>query len=69
MYICVCKAVTDKRIVRSVDEGVRRLKDLKEMTGLGSCCGKCVPDARRLLTDALARQSAHQPFQPFSAAA
>ncbi len=62
MYICVCKAVSDKRIERAVDQGVRRLKDLKDMTGLGSCCGKCVPDARRVLNDALARQNAQQHF-------
>lgn len=60
MYICVCKAVSDRRIERSVEQGVRRLKDLKDLTGLGSCCGKCVSEARRCLDDALARQSARE---------
>ena len=69
MYICVCKAVSDKRIERSVEQGVRRLKDLKDMTGLGSCCGKCVPEARRALSDALARQSAQQHFMQVAVAA
>lgn len=55
MYICVCKAVSEKRIERVVQQGVRSLKDLKDTTGLGSCCGKCVPDARRCLSDATAR--------------
>ncbi len=56
MYICVCKAVSVKRIELSVEQGVRKLKDLREMTGLGSCCGKCVPEARRCLADAVARR-------------
>ncbi len=69
MYICVCKAVSDKRIERVVEQGVRRLKDLKDMTGLGSCCGKCLPEARRCLTDALARQSAREHYMPVAIAA
>lgn len=60
MYICVCKAVTEKRIERSVQQGARNLKDLKEITGLGSCCGKCVPEARRCMNDAAARLAAEQ---------
>ena len=63
MYICVCKAVSQKRIHRAVDEGVVSLRDLKNATGLGSCCGKCVPDARRTLGEAMARrQAAEQPL-------
>lgn len=69
MYICVCKAVSDKRIERSVEQGVCRLKDLKDMTGLGSCCGKCVPEARRVLNDALARQNAQQHYRQVAIAA
>lgn len=59
MYICICKAVTDKRIARAVGEGATTLKDLRERTGLGSGCGKCVPQAYRLLRDAL--DTGHSP--------
>lgn len=63
MYICVCKAVSQKRIHRAVEEGAVSLRDLKTMTGLGTCCGKCVPDARRTLGEAVARRSsAAQPM-------
>ena len=60
MYVCVCKAVSDKRIERHVAQGVVSLKDLSSATGLGTCCGKCVPEARRHLADAVARRSAAQ---------
>jgi bacterioferritin-associated ferredoxin len=53
MYICICKAVTEKRIARAVGEGATTLKDLRERTGLGTNCGKCVPQAYQLLRDSL----------------
>ena len=64
MYICVCKAVSDKRIHREVNAGAVSLRDLRERTELGTCCGKCVPDARRVLTEALARQPAPRAPMP-----
>lgn len=54
MYVCVCKAVTDRQIRRVVREGsVISLRDLTRETGLGTCCGKCVPAAREVLGEAL----------------
>lgn len=53
MYICICKAVSDKRIARAVGEGAITLKDLRDRTGLGTGCGKCVPQAYQLLREAL----------------
>jgi len=54
MIICVCKAVSDKTIRRSVEQGdVISLRDLSRETGLGTCCGKCVPAARSTLAQAL----------------
>ena len=53
MFICVCKAVSDKRIRRAVAEGATTVRDLSRSTGLGTCCGKCVPAARELLEDTL----------------
>ncbi|MDP3293783.1 MAG: (2Fe-2S)-binding protein [Nevskia sp.] len=54
MIICVCKAVSDKTIRRSVEQGdVISLRDLTRETGLGTCCGKCVPAARSTLAQAL----------------
>jgi bacterioferritin-associated ferredoxin len=54
MFICVCKAVSDKRIRRAVADGATTVRDLSRSTGLGTCCGKCVPAARELLEETLA---------------
>jgi len=54
MIICVCKAVSDKTIRRTVERGdAISLRDLTRETGLGTCCGKCVPAARSTLAQAL----------------
>ena len=59
MIICVCKAVSDRTIRRAVEVGeVVALRDLTRETGLGTCCGKCVPAAREVLQGALAAQAA-----------
>ena len=59
MYVCICKAVSEKRIAKAVAEGATTLKDLREATGLGTGCGKCVPTAYQQLRDALDRR--HSP--------
>ncbi|MCC5854017.1 MAG: bacterioferritin-associated ferredoxin [Alkalimonas sp.] len=49
MYVCLCKAVTDKAIKRHVAEGVRSMRELRACTGLGSQCGQCTCQASQIL--------------------
>jgi len=57
MYVCVCKAVSDRTIRRAVrEDGVTSLRELTRGYGLGTCCGKCVPQARELLGATLSEQ-------------
>lgn len=49
MYICICNAVTDGEIRGAISLGSATLHDLKRDLGVASCCGKCEPDARRVL--------------------
>lgn len=53
MYICVCHAVNERRIEQAVDEGVRSIKGLCMATKAGTCCGKCLPEAKQRLDEAL----------------
>jgi bacterioferritin-associated ferredoxin len=53
MIVCICKAVSDRQIRAAVKGGATRLTDLSRQTGLGTCCGKCLPEARRTLADSL----------------
>ncbi|HEX4871187.1 MAG TPA: bacterioferritin-associated ferredoxin [Nevskiaceae bacterium] len=63
MYICVCKAVSDSRIRRLVADGASSLREVARDTGLGSCCGKCVPAAREVLGEALQQTAQSRPLR------
>jgi bacterioferritin-associated ferredoxin len=58
MFVCVCKAVSDKRIHAAVAEGrAVSLRDLTRELSVGTCCGKCVPLAREVLDQARLRHA------------
>ncbi|GAB2923681.1 bacterioferritin-associated ferredoxin [Rheinheimera gaetbuli] len=57
MYVCLCKAVTDKTIKQKVAEGVASMRELKMCTGVGSQCGKCTCQAQQILHNELVRLS------------
>jgi len=52
MIICVCKAVSERHIHSAVKNGAKNLRDLTRDLGVGTCCGKCVPEARAALSEA-----------------
>ena len=49
MYVCICKAVTDKQIRRAAANGADNLYELREALGVGSECGSCADDAQQIL--------------------
>jgi bacterioferritin-associated ferredoxin len=57
MIICVCKAVSDRHIRTAVNGGATSLRDLTRELGVGTCCGKCVPEARATLSATLDSRS------------
>ena len=51
MYVCVCRAVTDREIRASIEGGARNMRDLRRELGVCSECGKCGPCARQMLAE------------------
>lgn len=49
MYVCVCKAVTDKQITHAISQGVCTRKQLFQCLGVGRDCGKCNKEVIALL--------------------
>ena len=49
MYVCNCNAVTESEIRGAVALGCSTLHDLRRDLGVATCCGKCAPDARKVL--------------------
>jgi bacterioferritin-associated ferredoxin len=55
MIICVCKAVSDKHIRAAVRDGASCMRDITRDLKVGTCCGKCVPEARAALDRCVAQ--------------
>jgi len=53
MIVCVCKAVSERHIRTAVKGGATSLRDLTRDLGVGTCCGKCLPEAKSALSAAL----------------
>lgn len=49
MYICICNGITEREIRGAASLGSTSLSDLRRDLGVGSCCGKCEPEARRII--------------------
>jgi bacterioferritin-associated ferredoxin len=49
MYVCVCKAVTDKQLVSVIESGVCTRRELTHCLGVGKDCGKCNKEVKNLL--------------------
>ncbi|RFA31467.1 hypothetical protein CAI21_02345 [Alkalilimnicola ehrlichii] len=53
MYVCVCRAISDRHIREAVQSGARTMRELRQQLGLCSDCGKCGPCARDVLVKEL----------------
>ena len=54
MYICICKAITDKQIRRAAANGVDNLYELRQTLGVASVCGTCADMATTILNETTA---------------
>lgn len=54
MYVCVCKAVTERQLAAAVEDGAGTLRQLRDQLGITSECGRCACYARDCLHAALA---------------
>lgn len=57
MFVCICKAVSDRHIRDAVRQGATSLRQVSRELGVGTCCGKCVPQARDVVSSALGTPS------------
>lgn len=54
MYVCLCRGVTEKQLVRAISSGVNSLPALKQELGVGVDCGSCCEYLQARLDDAAA---------------
>jgi len=41
MFVCLCKAVSDRQVVEIIKNGASTVKQVAESCGAGSGCGAC----------------------------
>lgn len=51
MYVCVCNAVTCKRVKQALHQGKHSVRDLRLHFGFESCCGKCNRHMRSMIDE------------------
>jgi bacterioferritin-associated ferredoxin len=56
MYVCICKAVTERHIHQAAQAGAKTLKDLRRDLGVSSECGRCAGCANQCLRQARVEQ-------------
>ncbi|MCG2839270.1 (2Fe-2S)-binding protein [Photobacterium sp. WH77] len=50
MYVCLCHGISDKKIVKLVEEeGISDIRGIKAIIPLGSQCGKCIRQAKGII--------------------
>ena len=57
MYVCLCKGITDSQIRQAVDSGATSLRQVRQMLGVASQCGKCSCFAREVMNNAVQEKS------------
>ena len=53
MYVCLCNAVSDKAIKKSIAEGATTMRELYSQHCVGNQCGKCCKDVKGILNEEL----------------
>lgn len=49
MYVCVCRAISDRQIREVVDRGAKSLCEVQAYLPVASCCGTCEDTAREII--------------------
>ncbi|MCQ1059952.1 bacterioferritin-associated ferredoxin [Photobacterium sp. DNB23_23_1] len=50
MYVCLCHGISDKKIMKLAEQhGISDIRGIRQVTPLGSQCGKCIRQAKEVL--------------------
>ncbi|USD60708.1 (2Fe-2S)-binding protein [Vibrio sp. SCSIO 43140] len=59
MFVCLCHGISDKKLRKlALEEGISDMRTIRRCTSLGSQCGKCVKQAKEILSETQALQLA-----------
>ena len=58
MYVCVCKAVTEKDLQKAINEGARTVRELKEKLKVTESCGTCLESVQLYVKEVTTSEAA-----------
>lgn len=58
MYVCLCRGITDQDIKEAMANGASTFREVRDALDLGTCCGRCAPEARSIIDEELAQIAA-----------
>lgn len=61
MIVCVCKAVSDRRVRQCIEAGASSFEELQIELGVAVCCGCCAGCVREILEESGVCTSASSP--------
>ncbi|MBA0157040.1 (2Fe-2S)-binding protein [Acinetobacter indicus] len=50
----MCRGITDQDIKDAVANGAESYREIRDLLDLGTCCGRCAPEARAIISDEVA---------------
>ncbi|GAB3534904.1 hypothetical protein GCM10027342_51990 [Photobacterium alginatilyticum] len=54
MYVCLCHGISDKKIMKLTQQhGITDVRGIRQITPLGSMCGKCIRTAKEVIEEAV----------------
>jgi bacterioferritin-associated ferredoxin len=59
MFVCICKAVTDRQIREAAERGIDNVDALAESLGAGTGCGRCRENAEKIIEQHLGERLFH----------
>ena len=57
MYVCLCKAVTDRQIRDMINGGACSYAEVRKTLGVATQCGKCGQQAKSIVQTAVKKTS------------
>lgn len=64
MYVCICKAITERQVIAAAERGAVRLSELRADLGVPGNCGRCARCARAILLAVRDRRAAPRSSSP-----
>lgn len=58
MYVCLCRDITDQDIKDAIANGAESYREVRDLLDLGTCCGRCAPEAKMIISDEVSQLAA-----------